>query len=80
MPGSRLRIALFEVREEEGVGEMLEARGVVRHDVSLAWDVERGVVIAVVALVLARPVAEVGRRAGGSDRALTDAGHRRGVV
>ena len=75
-----LRIPLFEVSEKEGVGEVLEMRGVVSHDVSLARDVERGVVIAVLTLVLARPVAEVGRRAVGGHRALADAGHRRGVV
>ena len=66
-----MRIALFEVGEEECIGEVLEARGVVRHDISLAWDVERGVVIAVLPLVLAHPVAEVG---GEAERVASPAG------
>ena len=49
-----MRISLFKVGENESIGEVLEAGSVVRHDVGLAWDVERGVVIAVSALVLAR--------------------------
>ena len=39
---------------------MLEAGGIIRHDVDLAREVEGQVVVAVEALVLARPVAEVG--------------------
>ena len=58
----------------------MEAGGVVRHNVGLDRDVERGVVVAVSALMLARPVAEVGGRTVGSHRALADAGHSRGVV
>ena len=38
-PRLPLRIALFEVREQGGVGEMLEARGIVSHDVVLSWEV-----------------------------------------
>ena len=59
LPRSWLRLALFEVGEEECIGEVLEARGVIRHDISLARDVEQGVVVAALPLVLARPVADV---------------------
>ena len=48
-----MRIPLVEVGEKESVGEVLEARGVVGHDVSLAWDVKGSVVVAVIALVAA---------------------------
>ena len=58
-----MRILLVKVGKKESVGEVLEALGVVRHDVGLARDVERGMVVAVSALVLAGPVAEVGGRA-----------------
>ena len=60
-----MRIALVEVGVEECIGEVLEARGVVRHDIGLAREVERGVVIAVRPLMLARSVAQVGGRAVG---------------
>ena len=58
-PRSRLRIILFEMREESGVGEMLEARGVVSHDIEFAGQVECLVAITVEALVMTGVVAEV---------------------
>ncbi len=52
-----MRIPLFEVGEEERIGEMLQAGGVVGHDVDLSWEVEGDMVVSVEALVLAGPVA-----------------------
>ena len=75
-----MRIPLVEVGEKESVGEVLEARGVVGHDVSLAWDVKGSVVVAVIALVAAGPIAEVGGRAVGGDGPFADAGDGGRVV
>ena len=75
-----MRIPLVEVGEKESVGEMLEARSVVGHDIGLAWEVEGGVVVAMIALVAAGPVAEVGGRAVGGDGAFADAGDGGRVV
>ena len=51
---------------------MLEAGGIIRHDVDLAWEVESHVVVAVDPLVLTRLVAQVGCRPGGCHGALSD--------
>ena len=75
-----MRIPLFEVSEKESVGEVLEARGVIRHDVGLARDVERHVVVAVAALVLTSPVAEIAGSPVAGDGSLADAGHGWSVV
>ncbi len=56
-PRSWLRISLFKVGEEERIGEVLQAGGVVGHDVDLSWEVEGDMVVSVEALVLAGPVA-----------------------
>ena len=58
----------------------MEARGIVRHDVGLARDVEGGVVVAVEPLVLAGPVAEIGGGAVSGDGPFAHSGHSRGVV
>ena len=53
---------LFEVSEESGVGECLQARGVVGHDVGRSGNVEAAVAVAVGSLMLAREVAEASGR------------------
>ena len=50
---------LLEVREEGGIGEMLEARGVVCHDVHESWEKGRPVAVPVCPLVGASVVAQV---------------------
>ena len=70
-----MRIPLFKVGEKESIGEVLEARGIVRHDVGLARDVERHVVVAVAALVLTSPVAEIAGSPVAGDSTLADTGH-----
>jgi len=62
-PRLRLRIGLLEVLEESGVGEVLQARGVIRHDVGLSWEETSKVAVAVGSLVVAGVAAEVGRGA-----------------
>ena len=57
LPWRGLRIDLVKVREEGGVSELLEARGVVRHDVSVAGEVVGFVAVAVESLVGAGVVA-----------------------
>ena len=53
--------------KESSVREMLEARGVVGHDVVQSWDEERVVAVAVVSLVVTGVVAQVGGRAIAGD-------------
>lgn len=50
---------------EERMGEVLQAGAVVRHLVDWSWEVLGVVAVAVVALVVAGELAEVGGRAGG---------------
>ena len=76
----RLRIVLLEVREESGVGEVLESGRVVGHAVQVARQVERFEAVAVFPLVLASELAEVGRDAVGGDGPARDSGDSRGVV
>ena len=52
-PRFRLRIVLFEMSEESSIGEGLQSRGVVSHDVGRSGDVEAAVAVAVRSLVLA---------------------------
>jgi hypothetical protein len=47
-----LRISLLEVGEEQVVREVLEARGVIGHDVELSWEEVCEVAVAVEALVV----------------------------
>ena len=56
---------LREVREQGCVGEMLEARGIIRHHVGRSWDVGGDMAVAVVALVSTGDFAEEGSRAIG---------------
>ena len=51
LPRCGLRIVLFEVGEKGGVGEMLEARGIVSHDVVRPREVGSKVAVAMAALV-----------------------------
>ena len=63
------------------VGEMLEARGTVGHDVALPWEVETGVAVSVRALVFTSILTEVGGSAGqGRECFLGDSGVGRSVV
>ncbi len=80
MPGRGLRIALVEMGEEGSVREVLQARGIIRHDVEVSWEVVGEVTVAVLALVAAGEVAEEGGCAVAGDRALVDTGDGRGVV
>lgn len=75
-----MRIVLVEVREESSVGELLEARGVVCHDIGRAWEVPSVVAVPVRALVLASVVAEVSSGAVTGDGSSGDSGDGRGVV
>ena len=52
-------IVLFEVSEELGVGELLQAGGVVSHNVPSSWEEEHALAVAVAASMEARQVAEV---------------------
>ena len=56
-PRRGLRIFLFEVREELCVSKVLQAGGVVGHDVEVAREEERGVAVSMQALVGAGVVA-----------------------
>lgn len=60
-PRFGLRIVLFEVSDESGVSEVLQARGIVGHHVGVSWDEEGSVPISVLALVIAGQSASVGR-------------------
>ena len=52
-----MRIVLLEVSEEGRVGEMLQARSVVSHDVHESWEILGTVAVAVGALMGAGVVA-----------------------
>ena len=69
-----MRIVLVEVGEKGGVREVLETGRVVGHDVQVSWEIVSEVAIAVVSLMLAGVVAEVGRGAITGHRALVDPG------
>ena len=75
-----LRIVLLEVSKESGVGEVLQAGGIICHDIEFSWEVGGQVAVAVLALVEARPVAEEGGRTFRVDSALAHARDCRGVV
>ena len=54
-----MRIMLVEVREQGSVSELLQARGVVSHDVDRSREVPAVVAVAVGPLVLAGVIAQV---------------------
>ena len=51
LPGFVLWILSVEVRKEGGVGEMLEARSVVSHDIGFPWEVLQDMAVAMLPLV-----------------------------
>ena len=53
LPGSFLRIVLFEVSEKGAVGEVLQARGVVGHDIGIPWEEASEMAVPVEPLVIA---------------------------
>ena len=57
-----MRVVLFKVSQERSVSKVLQARGIVGHDVGLSWDEVSSVAVAVKALVFAGKVALVCRR------------------
>ena len=71
---------LFEVGKKGSVREVLEARGIVRHDIGTPWDEEVCLAVAVFSLVSTSVVAEKGRRPVGGDRSLQHSGQGGGVV
>ena len=72
-PGFVLRICLVEVEEKRGVRQLLEPGGVVRHDVERPWEVVGRVAVAVLTLVEASVVAQVGSWPLGRDGPFCDA-------
>jgi hypothetical protein len=80
LPWFGLQIFLLEVSKEGRVREVLQARGVLRHDVGIAGEEVRHVAVSVLALVRTGVVADMGRRSVAGDGAFGDAGHRRSVV
>ena len=75
-----LRIVLLEVGEELGVGEVLQTRSIVCHDVGFSWEVESEVTVALLALVSAGVVAKVRSSAFTADCAFRGSGDCRSVV
>ena len=69
-----------EVGQEFGIGEMLQAQGIVGHDIGLPWDVLCHVAVTVVSLVLGSKDALLGGRTICRDGLLDHAGLRRGVL
>ena len=55
---------LFKVGEEGSVREVLQAGGIVGHDIGTPWDEEVGLAVAVLPLVGTSVVAEVGSGLG----------------
>ena len=58
----RLRIHLFIVCKEGGIGEVLEAGGIIAHDIRRSWDVPGLVTVAVLSLVEGSDGAELSCR------------------
>lgn len=79
-PGLGLRIVLFKVGEERRVSQVLETGSVVCHPIGISGDEAGHMAVAVLALVRACIVAEVGRRPVAGDGATADPGHRWGVI
>jgi hypothetical protein len=75
-----LRISLFKVGKEFGVSEMLQAGGVISHSISISW-VEKGeVAVAVLALVSAAVVAQLGGNSIRGHRSFVHSRDGGGVV
>lgn len=79
-PGLGLRIMLFKMRQKLGVGEVLQTRRVVCHDVLLSWEEMGQVAIAVCPLVVAGEAAEGGCGSVTGHCPLAHSRHRWGVV
>ena len=79
-PTLGLWIVLFEVGKKGIISEMLKARGIVAHDVSLSWEILADVAVAVLTLVKASKAAELESRARRRDRPLGRAGYRWRVI
>ena len=71
---------LFEMGKKGSVREVLEARGIVRHDVGTPWDEEVRLAVLVLPLVGTGIVAEVGRGPVGGDRSFQHPRQGGGVV
>ena len=67
-----MRIVLVEVREQGSVSELLQARGIVSHNVDRSREVPAVVTVAVGPLMSAGVVAEVGGSAVAGDCAAGD--------
>jgi hypothetical protein len=80
LPWFGLRIYLLEVSKEGRVCEVLQAWGIVRHDVGVSWEEVRHVAVSVLALVSTGVVAEMGCRPIAGHGSFGDTGHRCGVV
>ena len=70
-----MRIELFKVGEERGVGEMLQAGSIVSHDIVSSWEKVRDVAVAMLSLMGTGIVAEVGGGANAGDSAVRHSGH-----
>ena len=75
-----LRILRVEVRKEGRISEVLQAGGVVGHDIGLSWETLGHMAVAVLPLVLSSEDALLCSRAGGTDCLLAHSGGGRGVV
>ena len=79
-PRSRLRIGLFIVCEEGGIGEMLQARRIITHHISRSWYIPGLVAVAMLSLVQSSDVAKLGCRTIIRDGAFVNSRLRRCVV
>ena len=70
-----MRIGLFKVGEERGVGEVLQAGGIVSHDIVSSWEEGCDVAVAMLSLMGTGVVAEMGGRADAGDSAAGHSGH-----
>ena len=70
-----MRIGLFKVGEERGVGEMLQAGGVVYHDIVSSWEKVCKVTVAMLALMGTGVVAEMGSCADAGDSTTGHSGN-----
>ena len=70
-----MRIGLFKVGEKGGVGEMLQAGGIVSHDIVSSWEKICKVTVAMISLMGAGAVAEVSGGADAGDSAARHSGH-----
>ena len=80
LPRFVLRILCLEVREEFGIREVLQARSIVRHDVSFPWEVLQHMAVSVRALVFSCEDALFGGRPIRGDCLLVDSRVGQGVV